>query len=188
MFQILTNTLPTTEELFRIDVQQILDAGFWWLILAIAALAFISILFIIPPLEVIIYPAFFFYIEEPHLIFGMIATAIGMELLASLMAHKVKDKWGEKVLKRFYKKEDTDKHKKKLDKWGPLGLGIFAATPLPITVALYYAVAKNFSKKDLLIPMGVGRAFKYGTAFLTIFVIGIDPSSVVQWLLNILGV
>jgi len=184
MARLLASALPTPEELFNIDIQRILDAGFWWLILVIAIVAFISLLFFIPPLEMIIYPAFVLYSDRPHLVFGMMAVAIGFELLASLLAHKIRN--SDKVMGKYAKKQ-RDRHSKRLDKWGPLGLGVFAATPLPITFALYYAVALKFTKKQLLIPMVIGRFLKYISSFLTIMFIGADPADVVRWVMSLLG-
>lgn len=65
-----------------------------------------------------------------------------------------------------------------------LGIGAFAATPLPITIAVYYAAAVQYDKKKFLIAFTIGRFFKYYSYVLAIQFLGLgdEITAIVDWL------
>jgi len=67
--------------------------------------------------------------------------------------------------KAFVKKEkklkDTAKMDRILNKYGSLGMFVAAATPLPFTIAIYYAGAVKMNFKKFWISTALGRLSKY---------------------------
>lgn len=62
---------------------------------------------------------------------------------------------------RKKKRKDIEKSHKRIDKYGSFGFYLFAASPLPITIAVYYAGAIKYNLKPFLISVFLGRLTKY---------------------------
>lgn len=149
-------------------------------LITILVLAFTSILFVIPPLEPIIFPFFGVY---PDAVWWVIPLVIAVECAAALSAHILGKKVAEKIVKRFYKDKEVSKSHERLDKWGVWGIGLFAATPLPITVAVYYFAAVQFNRRKFLIAFSIGRLFKYSSYVIAIQFLGLQDeiNAFVDW-------
>lgn len=93
-------------------------------------------------------------------------------------------------VKKQKKLKDKETMNNLLDKYGSIAVFLAAATPLPFTVAVYYAGAIKFHFKKFIIFTGAGRLFKYSIfwLFLRMFNINIVElgQSIWEWFINLL--
>lgn len=95
--------------------------------------------------------------------------------------------------KLFVKKDKKKKDRKKMnaliDKYGSLAMFLAASTPLPFSVAIYYAGAVKMNFKDFVISTLLGRIVKYGSYALFLRAFGIDiiefGKQLLDWFLQI---
>lgn len=96
------------------------------------------------------------------------------------------------TLSKIYQKKKNGIKQKPYDhrikKYGNLGVLIFASSPLPFTIAVYYAGAVKLNLQRFILAVGVGRTIKYGVfiLFFRLFNININDvwSSLLSWISN----
>lgn len=146
-------------------------------ILSMVVLAFTSILIVFPPLEPVIWSYLAIY---PETFWWVVPIIIIAEILAALSAHVVGEKIGQKIIGRFYRKRDVAKDHARIEKWGMFGIFLFAATPLPITIAVYYMAAIRYDRKKFIIAFSIGRALKYTVYLISSMILGIDSDALIE--------
>lgn len=153
-------------------------------IITLLVLAYTSVLVILPPLEPFMWEALLAYDEYAFLLIPMV---VSIELLAAWTGYVLSDKIGHKIMKRFYKQKKVDDSENKLSKWGWTGFFLFAATPLPFTVAVYYAGAVKYDKIKFFTALAAGRTFKYATYLVAIYLLGWKYDTVKNFIFELLG-
>lgn len=92
-------------------------------------------------------------------------------------------------VKKEKKKKDREKMNKLIDKYGPLAMFLAAASPLPFSVAIYYAGAVKMHFKSFIVSTLAGRLVKYAAyaVFLRVFGINIVDfgKEIIQWIIQI---
>jgi len=82
------------------------------------------------------------------------------DTLAAFIGYSFSEKL-KRLFVRKKKKNDIEKSHKRIEKWGTFGFYMFAASPLPITIAIYYAGAIKYKIRPFLIAVFFGRLTKY---------------------------
>lgn len=86
---------------------------------------------------------------------------------------------------RKVKNRNVEISNERLQKYGNIGMFIFAVTPLPFTAAIYTAGALRLNKRGFLLAVALARLIKYSAFALFIRIFGIN---LIEWGQNFLTV
>jgi len=93
-----------------------------------------------------------------------------------------------KLFARKAKSSDIKTTNSRLSKYGNLSVLLFAATPLPFTIAVYAAGGLKLNLKSYILAVLVGRFIRHGFFFLLIEVSGLTLSQFTDIITNIFTV
>ena len=108
--------------------------------------------------------------------FWFIGTAVAI-IVCDTISAKITHKFASSIV-NFVVKSEKNKQKleevgKKLEKYGTWGMVLFASTPLPYSLAIYFYAGANVRFTKILVPLVIGRTIKY-TAITLMIVYGIS--------------